>query len=68
MKFAFNQNLLALLKMWYVKIDEITEIGLKQYLDSVGTQLLFATVGSLIKYIHQNTGNKILLWKDSLSA
>lgn len=49
--------------MWHKKINENIKIRLKQYLDTVGTQLLFATVGSLIKYINQNIGNKLLLWE-----
>lgn len=44
-------------------MNENIEIRLKQYLDTVGTQLLFATVGSLIKYINRNIGNKLLLWE-----
>lgn len=62
-----------LLKLWGSVCDliilnmplmKILEIRLNQYLDTVCTQQLFATVGSLIKYINQNIGNKILLWKD----
>lgn len=55
-----------MLKLWHRwKIDENTEMGLKQFLDTVGTQLLFRN--SLIKYISPNTGNNTLLWEDITS-
>jgi len=53
------------MKLFWLRKSENVEIILTtKCLDTGGSQLLFATVGILIKYINQKIGNKLLLCKD----